>query len=113
MDAHQMRHNRSLGSNSRTLSPMNEEELHIHNMLPGIFGASRIEVDWLPSDHARREQERYAQQAGAVADTIHYKHKFDMAQTDAVMQKENTALEVEKVFEQAQVVFKGNPAVKK
>jgi hypothetical protein len=97
----------------RTLSPVHEEELHVKNILPGIFGASRLEIDWLPKDYALREQERYASHAGMVFDAVHHKHKFDMAQTEAVTAANNIDLELEKKLEAAQLLLRANPAPRK
>lgn len=97
----------------RTLSPVLAEELHVRNMLQVVFGSGPAEFDWIPKAHAEREQRRYAERAGALIDAVNYKHKFDMAQTDAIVEKENSTLELDKTVERLQAINKANPAVGK
>ena len=97
----------------RTLSNVNAEELHEKNVLHNVFGTGPAEYNYTPSDHAQREHARYAARAGGVVDTMNFKHKFDMAQTDAVVEHENTDLELEKSIERAQALIRANPTVVK
>lgn len=97
----------------RMISPMSEEELHVKNMLPGLFGATRLEVVHTPRDHAARERHRQVAQAGSVADALHYKDKWDMAQTEAITERENTDLALQKTVEHIQTIQRANPAVTK
>ena len=104
---------RDMNGRLRTISPMDLQELTVVNMFQTVFGPGPAVIRYRSKDHAQQEQARYAAQAGGNADTMHYKNKFDMAQTDFIVERENANLQLEKDVERAQALIRANPALVK